>query len=44
MGLDFATIKYNTSGAQQWVSRYDGAAHSSDIAYAIALDISGNVM
>ena len=43
IGLDFATIKYNTNGVQQWVSRYDGAAHSSDIAYAIALDNSGNV-
>jgi outer membrane protein assembly factor BamB len=42
-GLDYATIKYNTNGAQQWVARYDGPAHSGDLAFAIALDVSGNV-
>ena len=41
--LDFATVKYNTNGVQQWVTRYDGLAHSSDIPYAIALDNAGNV-
>ncbi|MDB5227206.1 MAG: hypothetical protein JWN78_1399 [Bacteroidota bacterium] len=41
--LDFATIKYNTNGVQQWAARYDGPVHSSDISYAIALDNSGNV-
>ncbi len=43
VGLDIATVKYNTSGTQQWVARHDGPAHSSDIAYAIVLDNSGNV-
>ena len=42
-GLDFATIKYNSSGSQQWASRYNGPANSEDIAYAIAVDSSGNV-
>ncbi len=43
IGLDFATIKYNTNGMQQWVARYNGIANGSDLAYAIVLDISGNI-
>jgi uncharacterized delta-60 repeat protein len=39
---DYATIKYNSIGQEQWVARYDGAA-SIDNAAAIAIDSSGNV-
>jgi hypothetical protein len=35
IGLDYATVKYNTDGAQQWVARYNGPANGSDIAYAV---------
>src|SRR5207253_8230246 len=40
---DYATIKYNSAGQQQWVARYDGPAHSDDEALAMSLDSAGNV-
>ena len=39
---DFITIKYNPSGVQLWAKRY-AYSNGPDIAYAIALDGSGNV-
>lgn len=40
---DFATVKYNTAGVQQWVQRYDGPAGGWDEGNGIALDNLGNV-
>jgi hypothetical protein len=42
---DYATIKYSPSGDEMWVRRYNGPAQDvpTDIAYALAVDDSGNV-
>src|SRR3989339_1303174 len=41
--FDFATIKYDSSGNEQWVVRYNSPAFYSDIAGDISVDADGNV-
>ena len=40
---DYATIKYNSAGVQQWAKRYNGTGNGEDIAYQLSVDVSGNV-
>ncbi len=40
---DFAIVKYNSSGVQQWVSYYDGPNNLDDDPLAINLDADGNI-
>jgi len=40
---DFATIKYDSSGAEQWVARYDFSNNPGDLAYALVVDSLHNV-
>jgi len=39
---DFATVKYDAAGTEQWVRRYDGPAAGADWATALAVDAAGN--
>jgi len=45
--VDYATIKYDAAGNEQWVRRYDGpttvVASDYDRAVALAVDVDGNV-
>jgi hypothetical protein len=39
---DWGTIKYDSTGAEQWVRIYDGPAGIADEAWSIAVDVNGN--
>jgi len=41
--FDYATIKYDANGVEQWVARYNGPDSGSDLATAIGIDAAGNI-
>jgi len=41
---DIVTLKINSAGVTQWTKRYDGTAGGNDLADAIKLDSTGNVI
>jgi len=40
---DFATIKYNSAGKEEWLMRYNGPGNGDDVPQAVRLDNVGNV-
>src|SRR4030095_9485261 len=42
LDFDYATIKYNSAGAEQWVRRFD-FGNGEDVASSLVLDGSGNI-
>lgn len=40
---NIATIKYSSSGLQQWIAFYNGSGDTMDVGVSIAVDASGNV-
>ncbi|MBA3726010.1 MAG: SBBP repeat-containing protein, partial [Armatimonadetes bacterium] len=41
--FDYATIKYDSGGKEQWVARYNGSGNGFDYASDLEVDASGNV-
>lgn len=39
---DYATIKYNTHGAVQWIMSYNGTGNSNDYSSSVVADANGN--
>ena len=42
-GYDYATVKYDAVGTQQWAVRYDGPSSGDDIVSSLGIDDAGNV-
>jgi len=40
---NYVTLKYDSQGNEVWATLYDGPAHITDVATALAVDVAGNV-
>src|SRR5580765_8009212 len=40
---DFYTVKYNSSGVQQWAVLYNGPANNADVPVGLVIDASSNI-
>ncbi|MBK8550389.1 MAG: T9SS type A sorting domain-containing protein [Ignavibacteria bacterium] len=40
---DFATVKYNSAGIQEWVRKYNGTANDNDVATCMVINSEGNI-
>lgn len=43
-GADIITLKYDPDGQLLWSARYDGPAHATDVAFAVAVDSLSNIV
>lgn len=43
-GLDFTVIKYNSTGAEQWIKRYNGAGNGGDAVVGVKVDSDNNIV
>ena len=39
---DYATIKYDSAGREQWIARFSGPGNGEDDAVGVVLDNAGN--
>jgi len=43
-GQDFLLVKYNNSGTEQWVKKYNGAASGGDALVTVKVDVNGDIV
>ncbi len=43
-GQDLVLIKYNSSGTEQWLKRYNGAGNGGDAVVSVKVDGAGNII